>query len=202
MAFAIGVFSIRLMIVDHQFCMAAHSSEKDLFSAPKGALESRLSIVPLAGEEGVPSRFSEPLGKGHLRLGDVEDISRQSMQRTTRHHHVAARRADRSTGRPHAVGAVETDPLAYQTIERRGLDLLIAQRTDGVRPLVIGNDPQDVGRGGCIIRHRLHRGEDQQDHQRHDHPGQVNSSHEHFSCRPFRPSSKSLPMKESIHGTR
>ena len=108
-AFAIGVFSIRLMIVDHQFCMAAHSAEKDLFPATKGALVRRLSAVPLAGEEGIPPRFLEKLWQGHFRLWDVEDISRQSMQRTPRHHHVAARRADRPAGRSHAVGRVEGD---------------------------------------------------------------------------------------------
>ena len=97
-AFAIGVLSIGIMVMNHQIGMAAHSAEKDLCSATKGALESRLTIVPFASEEGVPSRFSEPLGKGHLLLGDVEDISRQSMQRPSCHHHVAARSTDRSTG--------------------------------------------------------------------------------------------------------
>ena len=80
MALAIGVRSSGIMVMNQQLGMAAHSAEKDLFTAPKGALESRLTIVPLAGEEGVPTRFSEPLGKGHLRLGDVEDISRQPME--------------------------------------------------------------------------------------------------------------------------
>ena len=92
---------------------------------------------------------------------------------------------------------METDALPDQTIERRSLDLVIAQRTDGVRPLIIGNDPQDVRGSGLLSSHRLHGGEDQQDHQK-----PLDIPHEHFSCRPLRHSSKSAPMKESIIGIR
>ena len=124
-AFAVGVFSIRLMIVDHQFCMAAHSAEKDLCTATKGALVRSLSVVPLAGEEGVPSRFSEPLGKGHLRLGNIEDIARQPMQRTTGHHHVSTGRTYSSTGRPHAIGVGKASSHPDQSVQCRGLNRFI-----------------------------------------------------------------------------
>ena len=135
------------MVVNHQFCMAAHSAEKDLCTATKGALVRSLSVVPLAGEEGVPSRFSEPLGKGHLRLGDIEDIARQPMQRTTRHHHVAAGCTNRCTGRPHAVSAGKAGPHPDQTVQRWSLYRFIPQRPDGVRSLIIRDNPENVGNG-------------------------------------------------------
>ena len=56
--FVIRVFSIRLMIVDHEPGMAPHSAEKDLCPFIKRALIGSLTIVPFAGKKSFPPRVA------------------------------------------------------------------------------------------------------------------------------------------------
>ena len=53
----------------------------------------------------------------------------------------AARRADRAL----AVGVSERDSLAYETIDGGSLDMGIAEGADGIKSLLIGAVPEDVG---------------------------------------------------------
>ena len=53
----------------------------------------------------------------------------------------AARRADRAL----AVGVSERDSRAYETIDGGSLDMRIAEGADGIKSLLIGAVPEDVG---------------------------------------------------------
>jgi len=53
----------------------------------------------------------------------------------------SARRADRAL----AVGISECDPVVYEIIQGRRLDMRISEGSDGVESLLIGAVPEDVG---------------------------------------------------------
>ena len=77
----------------------------------------------------------------------------------TGHQHGSAGNADRTAEGPRAVVAAKAESILGEAVEVRSLDLLISMRPDGVRPLIVGEEEDDVGAVGS--RRELDRDEEQ-----------------------------------------
>ena len=58
MALFIRVLSFGIVIVNSKIGMASHTSQKDLSTGTERPMEGRFPVVPLTGEEGIPTRLS------------------------------------------------------------------------------------------------------------------------------------------------
>ncbi len=117
-----------------------HASEEDRL-APLERAEGRCGlVVPLAGEERTVAGPGESLGP----CGLARKVALDVKERPAGHEHRARGHAYRPVHRTHAVGPAEYRALAHQPVEVRRANMRVAQSRDGVRPLVIAEEDQDV----------------------------------------------------------
>ena len=76
MALFIRVLSFGIVIVNSKIGMASHTSQKDLSTGTERPMEGRFPVVPLTGEEGIPTRLSQLLRESDLVDRNIENIAR------------------------------------------------------------------------------------------------------------------------------
>ena len=109
-----------------------------------------VAVVPFAAGKSGVAGLREGFGPcfiAHQLLVDVKQVLSRE-QHGTRWH---------AGGSAHAalhVGPAESDAAMREAIEIRRLDHRIAQRGDGVRALIIGEEEEDVGLGGRVRKRR------------------------------------------------
>lgn len=113
----------------------------------EAAREGGIAVVPLAADEGGVARLAEgfrPRRVAHQLLINVEEVAPGE-------EHGARGHAGRAVQAALHIGAVEGHTAAHEAVEVRCLDGRVAQRGDGVRALVVGEDEEDIGPGGSSI---------------------------------------------------
>ena len=76
MALFIRVLSFGIVIVNSKIGMASHTSQEDLSTGAERPMKGRFPVVPLTGEEGIPTRLSQLLRESDLVDGNIENIAR------------------------------------------------------------------------------------------------------------------------------
>ena len=118
----------------------AHAAEKNRFAFEEGGEGGGFLVVPFAGHEGAiagPREHGRPGGDAFEVFGDAE-------QAAAAHDHGPRRHADGPLHGPHAVGSGEHAAARHQLVEVRRLDVVGAQRRDGVGTLVVREEEEDV----------------------------------------------------------
>ncbi len=122
-----------------------HAAHEERAGLLEGLRQGRRSVMPLAGGEGRITGRAEGVGPGRMPQQLFVDLG----EGTAGKQHRARRHAGRALVAALHVGAGESHPALHEPVEVRGLDDRITQRRDGVGPLIVGEDEDDVrGLGG------------------------------------------------------
>ena len=103
-------------------------------------LERQLAVVPLAGGERFVASFLEHLRHQHPGV----EPQRRTEQRLAAHEHRPARQTGGAGHRALDVRLIENEAAVDDAIHVGRLDVRVAQRAEGVRPLVVGEDEKNV----------------------------------------------------------
>ena len=103
-------------------------------------LERQLAVVPLAGGERFVASFLEHLRHQHPGV----EPQRRTEQRLAAHEHRPARQTGGAGHRALDVRLVKNEAAVDDAIHVGRLDVRVAQRAEGVRPLVVGEDEKNV----------------------------------------------------------
>ena len=155
-------FPVCLEILNGGSSMVIHPAEVDRAPSLETAQEGRLTIVPLAGGEGFIALTTQVFRKGGHTLQRVG----QTKPSSPTHEHRPTGDAHRTAIATEAVVAPKTETPPHQTVQMRRANVGVAPSTDRVRPLIIGEEEQNI-RPHRRGRSTPHPSGGNQDHQQH-----------------------------------
>ena len=142
--------------------MVIHPAKVDRTPSLEAAQEGRLTIVPLAGGEGFIALTTQVFRKG----GHTLQRMGQTKPSSPAHEHRPTGDAHRTAIATEAVVAPKTKTPCRQTVQMRRTDVGVTPSANRVRPLIIGEEEQNI-RPHRRGRSTPHPSGGNQDHQQH-----------------------------------
>src|SRR6185369_17710843 len=109
-------------------------------------------IVPFASDESLVAAARKSFRPAWF----IREIRRNAEQSAASQQHRARRHANRALHRAHAIGSRKRGAITHEAIEMRRLNVAIAERRDGVGPLIVAEEKKNVERTSLRqVRSRL-----------------------------------------------